>query len=160
MVWKVTGLAADHTQDVQVSVKNHIVANWNLSAPLSVGLIQFDTGWYDQQWQFQVHFRHDYFPGESKKTIGRNYIHKYDDFVNIHVFVQMQHDNTEPEELGKIYREIERIIGTDVTALQATQGFNFMSFIQPMHTLPIDVNEETHFHGFGTIMLRYHKVNA
>ena len=160
MVWHVTGLAGDHTQDVQVSVRDFIVAGWSLTGPLAVGNIQFDTGWYDNQWQFQVHFRHDYFPQEDPKTIGSNYIHRYTDWVNIHVFVEMQQDNTEPEELGKIYREIERIVGSNVTGLQATQGFSFMRFSQPLHNLRIDMNEETHFHGFGTLFIRYHKVNA
>src|SRR6185503_14923220 len=160
MVWHVTGLAGDHTQDANVSVMNYIAANWGLSAPLTAGNIHFDTGWWDQQWQFQVHFRHDYLPTETPKTIGKNYIHKYDDFVNVHVFVQMQQDDTEPVELGQIYREIERIVGTDVTGLQASQGFSYLRFTQPIHTLPVDMNEETFFHGFGTIAIRYHKVNA
>ena len=82
---------------------------------------------------------------------------RYDDFVNVHVFVTTLRSNTEPTQLGQIYRELERIIETDITALYSAQGFQYMDFVRPMHTLPQEDSQNSIWHGVGTMAILYHK---
>jgi hypothetical protein len=101
-VWQVSGLGVDHTQDPQVSIKDLITSNWSLTGDLAVEKIEFNTGWYNKQQDYQLHFRHDKPPIKKARTIGQNCLYKYDDFVNIHVFANKQTDNFEPLELGQM----------------------------------------------------------
>jgi hypothetical protein len=159
-VWQVSGLGVDHTQDPQVSIKDLITSNWSLTGDLAVEKIEFNTGWYNKQQDYQLHFRHDKPPIKKARTIGQNCLYKYDDFVNIHVFANKQTDNFEPVELGQMYREIDRIISINIIALRNTQGFTKIFLITPCHTLPREQSQASIWHGYGEVGILYHKINA
>jgi hypothetical protein len=158
--WHVSGLGTDHTQDPQVSIKDLINTNWSLTDDLAVAKIKMTTGWFDKQSQFQLHFRHDQAPVKKPRTIGQNCLWKYDDFVNVHIFASVQTDNSEPVELGQIYRELDRIISINIIALRATQGFTKIFVMTPFHTLPKQDSQSSIWHGYGLVGILYHKVYA
>lgn len=157
--WQVSGLGTDHTQDVQVSVKNFISTNWSLTGELDVSHILFSTGWYDKSRPYQIHFRHPPLaPSVSTVTIGSHPMFRYDDLVQIHVFVTALKANTEPAALGQIHRELERIVGSDTTGLESTQGFCYIKFTRPMNTLPNEDSQTSTWHSTGQVGMVYHKV--
>ncbi len=157
--WQVSGLGADHTQDVQISVMNFISTNWSLTGTLDPSHIKFSTGWYDSQVPYQIHFRHPPLaPNVSTITLGSHPLFRYDDRVDIHVFVAALRANTEPAALGQMNREIERIVGSDTTGLESTQGFCFIKFTRPMNTLPQEDSQASTWHSIGQVGMVYHKV--
>lgn len=159
VTYQLTGLGADATEDVQVSLKNYFKTQWALTTPLNKEKIRWSTGWNDLSSPLQIHFRHDIRPIIRRVTIGgASSIRRYDDFVNVHVFLNKQSDNSEPTELGKIYRELERIAGENITALLSTKGFSYFEFSRPMNTLPQEDSQPSIWHGTGTIEILYHKV--
>ena len=158
--WKVAGLAADHTQSVQISVKDFIKNNWSLTGELTANHILFSNGWYDRNRQYQMHFRHDS-PGSSiAYTMGASGLQRYDDIINIHYFVSRSKSNIEPVELDKMYNETVRIVSSDRTGLESTQGICAMWFLRPPYTLPMQDSEQSTWHGVGTLSVRYYKLFA
>lgn len=158
--WQVPELGTDHTQDPQVSIMNLINSNWSLTGDLAVAKIQMSTGWYNKQSDYQLSFRHDQAPVKRPRTIGKYGLWKYDDYVNVHIWATTQTDNSEPPELGQIYRELDRIISINITALRPTQGFTKIFVMTPFHTLPRDQSQVSLWHGYGLVGLLYHKVYA
>lgn len=160
--WQRTGLGSDFSDSTLNIIKDYIKSQWTLTGDLDAtnpGKMKWGTGWYDAQPWVQLHFRTSY-KSERAKSIGQNYIHRYDDFIIIHVFVETQTDNVEPAQLDKIYRELDRIVGSNTVSLEASQGIQFMKFIQPMRTMPQEANETSLWHGIGVLMIAYHKVYA
>ena len=161
--WHVVGLAGDHASSPQVLVMNYFTSNWALTTPLTAVQMRFSTGWYDEQADFQIHFRRNNDPVERRKTLGSAYIHAVDDFVNLHFFARQltsstETGNSEPPELDQMYREAQRIIGQGTTGLQVSQGIRSMSFLRLPRTLPRESDRESVFHGYGLIGLQYMKV--
>jgi hypothetical protein len=156
--WHVAGLALDHTQSIQTSVKDFIHNNWTLTGNLSAIRIFFGLGWYDRNRPYQIHFRHDS-PGlVSPYTIGVNGLQKYDDVINIHFWVSKSKTNVEPPELDQMYNETVRIISSNRTGLESSQGICAMFFLRPPFTLPQPDSEISVWHGVGTLAVRYFKV--
>ena len=156
--WKIAGLSADHTQEVQISIKDFVRNSWSLTGDLAAARVVFSTGWYDRSRQYQIHFRHDTFPRKKRYTIGKYPYYQYDDFVQIHVWVTQSQKNQEPTQLGKIAREIDRIISVGITDLMTIQGFQMMEFIRPINTLPQEDSTNSIWHAVGTLGILYHKV--
>jgi len=156
--WVVAGLGTDHTQAIQISVKDFIRNNWSLTGELSPGRIKFGTGWYDRDNQYQIHFRHDS-PGTSTPyTLGVNGLQQFNDIINIHFFVTSGKSNTEPLALDKMYNETMRIIGSNRTGLESTQGICAMWFLRPPYTLPQPDSIQSTWHGIGTLSVKYFKL--
>jgi hypothetical protein len=158
--WQVAGIGADHSADIQISVKDYVRNNWSLTGDLAAARIVFSTGWYDKSRQYQIHFRHDTFPKKSRYTIGHDPYYRYDDFIQVHVWVTQKQNNQEPSQLGKIAREIDRIISVGITGLMVTQGFQIMEFIRPINTLPQEDSQNSIWHAQGVLGILYHKVNV
>jgi hypothetical protein len=157
--WQVAGLGTDHTADIQVSVKDFIRNNWTLTGDLAAARIIFSTGWYDKNRQYIVNVRHDTFPKKTRYTIGHDPYYRYDDFLQIHVWVNKEQKNQEPSQIGKIAREIDRIISVGITDLMVTQGFQLMEFLRPINTLPQESSATTVWHAVGTLGILYHKAD-
>ncbi len=97
----------------------------------------------------------------KRNTIGgASSLRRYDDSCHVHVFAMLQTDNKEPVQIGQINRELERIAGEKVTALQATKGFSYFEFSRPMITLPQEDNQPSLWHSVGTVSILYYKLFA
>jgi len=155
--WKVVGLSTDHTQSIQISVKDFIKNNWTLTGELAVGRIKFGTGWYDKNNQYQIHVRSPSPPTGTPFTIGKSGLQKYDRIMDIHFFVTKLKSNVEPAELDKMYNETDRIIGSDRVGLETSQGICAMWFIRAPYTLPQPDSEMSTWHGIGTLRMFYYK---
>jgi len=158
--WKVAGLATDHTQSIQISIKDFIRNAWTLTGNLSTARIFFGTGWYDRNRPYQIHFRHDSPGSVLPYTLGAGGLQKYDDIINIHFWVSKSKTNTEPPELDQMYNEVVRIISSDRTGLEATQGICAMWFLRPPYTLPQPDSEISVWHGIGALSVKYFKLYA
>ncbi len=160
MVWKVVGLAGDHTQSIQVSVKDFIRNSWSLTGDLAPTRIRFGLGWYDKGNQYQIHFRSDTAGVGTPYTVGAGGYQRYDKTLNIHFWVSNLRSNSEPAQLDKMYNEVERIVGSDRTGLESSQGICAMWFIRPPFTLPQPDSEQSIWHGISTLAVRYFKYFA
>jgi len=162
MQWQVAGKtpAGDHTQSIQISVKDFIRNNWALTGTLSTIRILFSTGWYDRNRPYQIHFRHDSAGTAVPYTLGASGLQRYDDVINIHFWVSKSKSNVEPTELDQMYNEVMRIIGSDRTGLESTQGICAMWFIRPPYTLPSPDSEISVYHGIGSLRVVYYKLFA
>ncbi len=158
--WKVAGLTTDHTQSIQISIKNFIRNAWSLTGNLSAARIFFGTGWYDRNRPYQIHVRHDSYGSVMPYTMGVNGLQKYDDIINIHFWVSKSTTNVEPPECDQLYNEVVRIISSDRTGLETSQGICAMWFIRPPYTLPSPDSEISVWHGIGTLSVRYFKLLA
>ncbi len=158
--WHVAGLVGDHTQSVQISIKDFIRNNWGLTGNLSAARIEFGTGWYDRGRPYQIHFRHDSYGSSMAYTVGASGLQKYDDIINIHFWVSKSTSNVEPPELDQMYNEVVRIISTNRTGLEASQGICAMWFIRPPYTLPSPDSEISIWHGIATLRVTYFKLLA
>jgi hypothetical protein len=158
VIWHVAGLATDHTQSPQISIKDFIRNSWTLTGNLAAIRIEFGTGWYDRGRPYQIHVRHDSYGSSMAYTMGVNGLQRYDDIINIHFWVSKSKTNTEPPELDQMYNEVMRIISSDRTGLETSQGICAMWFIRPPYTLPQPDSEISVWHGIGTLSVRYFKV--
>lgn len=156
--WHVSGLLTDHTQSVQVSIRNFIKSNWSLTGDLGVGRVFFGTGWWDANRGIQMHFRHDVPPTASRYTMGANGLQLWNDSVTIHYFVSTNQKNEEPPALDRMYNETVRIVMSDTGGLEASQGFCSMWFIRPPYTLPQPSSQNSTWHGVATLAVKYYKV--
>ena len=156
--WHVAGLATDHTQSIQISVKDFIRNNWGLTGNLSTIRIFFGTGWYERNRPYQIHFRHDSPGGSIAYTLGASGLQQYNDIINVHFWVSKSISNVEPPELDQMYNEVMRIISSNRTGLESSQGICGMWFIRPPYTLPSPDSEISVWHGIGTLSVRYYKV--
>jgi hypothetical protein len=84
----------------------------------------------------------------------------YNDIISIHFFENRLRSNVEPVELDKMYNEVMRIIGSNRTGLESSQGICAMWFIRPPYTLPQQSSEQSLWHGVGTLSVRYYKYFA
>jgi len=158
--WHVAGLATDHTQSIQISIKDFIRNNWGLTGNLSTIRIFFGTGWYDRNRPYQIHFRHDSPGSVMPYTVGSSGLQRYDDIINIHFWVSKSKTNTEPPELDQMYNEVVRIISSDRTGLEASQGICAMFFLRPPFTLPQPDSEISVYHGVSSLSVKYFKLYA
>jgi hypothetical protein len=156
--WQVAGLGTDHTEPIQVMIRDFIKSNWSLNGKLHVNRILFGTGWYDKSRELQIHFKRDSPSDQRPKSIGINGLYEFRDVINVHFWVSIETDNIEPPDLNQMYTEIQRIVGENVTALAATQGINYMRFIRPPYTLPSGSSNMSLWHGVGGLSVLYYKL--
>ena len=159
MSWHVTGLATDHTASIQSLLKDYLQSNWSSSVPVSGYFVKFSTGWYDEQNQFQVHVRHDIAMPVNRITLGNRPMNKYNDMCQVHCFAEEQQDNAEPANLDKMCNEVARIVGSNTTGLESSQGVCTLEIASTPRVLPVEMaHEAAIFHSVQKVRLIYHKV--
>ena len=85
-------------------------------------------------------------------------LQKYDDVINIHFWISKSKTNVEPPELDQMYNETVRIISSNRTGLESSQGICAMFFLRPPFTLPSPDSEISVWHGTSSLAVKYFKV--
>src|SRR5574341_319430 len=162
MPYQVIGLGTDHTQDTNISIRNFVQTNWSLTGELDDLKILFGVGWLESQRDVEIHFKKSSPPAIEHYSLGSDGLDKFDDIIYVHTWITNQSPNSEPpnyDNVGKVYRELERIIQENPKGLATTQGIMWMRFVRPMYTVPEEDPTQTTFHGIGIIVLMYVKAN-
>lgn len=154
MSWHVIRKGTDHTKFVEEILKDYLSTNWSLTGDLQYVL--FSTGWYNENFPYQIHIRHDIDKSPIFKTLGNKPIHKYDDVVQVHTFCNEQTDNVLQSNLGKMTREIQRIIGSDVAGLATSEGIYSMN-CSTANVLPLEDSQTTIYHAVQRVGMMYAK---
>jgi hypothetical protein len=162
MVFQVIGLGTDHTLDTKEQIRDYVQANWSLTGELAAARIKFGIGWRSDSADVEIHFKNSTPITLTMKTIGQNGFVQWDDRVYVHTFITSLSPNSEINEeiVGKVHREIVRIIDSNPKGLAATQGIIKMGFMQPPYVVPEEDPLQTTFHGIGIIGLMYMKADV
>lgn len=153
--WIVAGQATDLTSDVEdlVLALLNSVTNWVETDPAFAAVV-FGTDWWDDYGDYQVHCKHN----STRSSVAANGWRRfsYHSFVDIHIFCRRTTED-KPTQLGKMQRQIEKIIGQNVGNVgQGIQGLKLNDWT-PAHDPD---NLATTWHVVGTVELIYHKVNT
>jgi hypothetical protein len=158
MSYQVVRKGSPQTESWQAIVRDYLIAQWNLAAPLDIdnpGKIVINTGWWQKQPQFIINVRHDIDKMPMNRTLGRRPIKKFDDVLQVHCWETTQTDNQEPTNLFKMCEEVERIINSDALGLNSEGIYNMSC--SSGNILPKDDSQATIFHSYQRIEIIYAK---
>ena len=160
--WKVAGQATDLTSDVEDLIIALLKANWTETDPAAntgsdrdPGKVYFGNDWWDDFGDYQVHVSETY---QSSGTVNNGWtLFQYDVNVALDVFVRRLAEDQSDPQVGKIQREIERIIGLNPGSLG--QGV-LWGKITEWRQIPDPSNIISVWHMVGNVQCRYYKVKV
>lgn len=162
MSWRVAGQGSDLTTDVEDLVIALLKANWTETDPAAntgsardPAKVYFGNDWWDDFGDYQVHVSET---TQYTSPINNGWtLFQYDVNVSLDVFVRRLAEDQSDPQVGKIQREIERIIGLNPGVLG--QGVSFARLTE-WRQIPDPTNVISVWHMVGNVNVRLYKVKV